>query len=378
MVTGPIGFEDGAMTTEQHSVPRRLRRRSDERVLAGVASGLGDYFNVDPLLIRIALVASIVFGGLGIFLYAAAWLLVPDEASDRSIAERLLGGAGLAGGLVGGVLVLIGALVLINILSEIGGGSDGVGAAAFALIVIAAGAVLLRRRSSDEAVGAGVTSPAEGGEATATTVVRRPRRPPSPLGWYVIGAAMVGIGLLALADTAWNVAVAPTHYVGLALGVIGAGLVIGAWWGHARMLIAIGVLLLPLAWAASLIDVPFEGGWGSQQYGPASADEVQPEYRLAGGQLILDLTRVEAAGQEPIEVSASVAMGDLHVLVPDDASVEVDASVGAGMMRILGVLESGTRLEDRQEVAGDGPSFVLDLGTGLGDLRVDARGTEGR
>ena len=65
------GADDPAMTA-QPSIPRRLHRRSDERVIAGVASGLGDYFNIDPLLIRIVLVASLVFGGLGIFLYGAA------------------------------------------------------------------------------------------------------------------------------------------------------------------------------------------------------------------------------------------------------------------------------------------------------------------
>ncbi|HET9417506.1 MAG TPA: PspC domain-containing protein, partial [Candidatus Limnocylindria bacterium] len=100
--------------TAQPSVPRRLHRRSDERVIAGVASGLGDYFNVDPLLIRIVLVASLVFGGLGIFLYAAAWLLVPDDTSGQSVLERFLGGD--RNGLSGGLLVIFGAVVALSAL----------------------------------------------------------------------------------------------------------------------------------------------------------------------------------------------------------------------------------------------------------------------
>jgi phage shock protein PspC (stress-responsive transcriptional regulator) len=189
MVSAPADADDRRMTTEQtepRTVPRRLRRRSDERVIAGVASGLGDYFNVDPLLIRIALVASIVFGGVGIFVYLAAWLLVPDESTGRSIAERVLGRAGLAGGLFGGVLVVVGAIVFLSILTNIAGSSDGVFGLGFALLVIAVGAILLRNRDSEVVA---VTAEASSASSVETeqaprVVVRRPPRPPSPLGWY--------------------------------------------------------------------------------------------------------------------------------------------------------------------------------------------------
>nr|MBA2633248.1 PspC domain-containing protein [Chloroflexota bacterium] len=50
------------MTTEQPTAPRLLRRRADDRVVGGVASGIGDFLNVDPLLIRIGFVGLMVFG----------------------------------------------------------------------------------------------------------------------------------------------------------------------------------------------------------------------------------------------------------------------------------------------------------------------------
>jgi phage shock protein C len=69
---------------------RRLRRRADRRLLGGVCGGFADYSGADVALIRVLMVALMIFGGTGFALYAAAWLLVPVEGSTRSPAERLL------------------------------------------------------------------------------------------------------------------------------------------------------------------------------------------------------------------------------------------------------------------------------------------------
>ncbi|MDQ2724577.1 MAG: PspC domain-containing protein [Actinomycetota bacterium] len=70
--------------------PRTLRRCPHGRMLGGVAAGAADYLDVDPLAARIALVIFALVGGLAIPLYAAAWVLIPEEGSDTSIAEHLL------------------------------------------------------------------------------------------------------------------------------------------------------------------------------------------------------------------------------------------------------------------------------------------------
>jgi phage shock protein PspC (stress-responsive transcriptional regulator) len=65
-----------------------LLRSSSDRVVAGVAAGLGDYFDVDPVIFRIGFAISVPFGGIGILAYAILALLIPiDGEPDR--AQRL-------------------------------------------------------------------------------------------------------------------------------------------------------------------------------------------------------------------------------------------------------------------------------------------------
>jgi phage shock protein PspC (stress-responsive transcriptional regulator) len=60
-------------------------------MIAGVAVGVADYLGVDVAVVRVVLVVLTLVGGLGVPLYLAAWLFVPDECDDESVAERLLG-----------------------------------------------------------------------------------------------------------------------------------------------------------------------------------------------------------------------------------------------------------------------------------------------
>jgi phage shock protein PspC (stress-responsive transcriptional regulator) len=91
----------GASATEQPSqLPpteapgpagqQRLHRAGRGRMLAGVAAGVADYFDVDPTIVRIGFVALAFLGGVAVPLYLAGWLLIPDEDSDVSVAEELL------------------------------------------------------------------------------------------------------------------------------------------------------------------------------------------------------------------------------------------------------------------------------------------------
>ena len=70
----------------------RLYRSSTQRMLGGVCGGLGEYFNIDPTLVRIVYVivtiATAVF--LGVALYLALWLIIPSEASlGKSVRDSL-------------------------------------------------------------------------------------------------------------------------------------------------------------------------------------------------------------------------------------------------------------------------------------------------
>jgi phage shock protein PspC (stress-responsive transcriptional regulator) len=67
-----------------------LRRPYQDRMLAGVASGLARYFGVDVTIVRIAFAVLTVAGGAGIPLYLAGVLLIPDEGSDQSIVGSII------------------------------------------------------------------------------------------------------------------------------------------------------------------------------------------------------------------------------------------------------------------------------------------------
>lgn len=69
---------------------RRLRRSRQERVVAGVCGGIAEYLSVDPNLIRIAFIIACFFGGAGILVYVAGWVLMPKTGESRSIAQRMV------------------------------------------------------------------------------------------------------------------------------------------------------------------------------------------------------------------------------------------------------------------------------------------------
>ena len=73
-----------------HNPEMRLHRRRCGRMLGGVAAGLADFFDVDPVLIRIGFIVLTFVGGLAVPLYLAGWALIPDEDTDTSIAEEIL------------------------------------------------------------------------------------------------------------------------------------------------------------------------------------------------------------------------------------------------------------------------------------------------
>ena len=62
-----------------------LYRPRDDRMIAGVCSGIARRFNIDPTIVRIAFVASLFLPGPQILIYLVAWLLMPDEATTTRL-----------------------------------------------------------------------------------------------------------------------------------------------------------------------------------------------------------------------------------------------------------------------------------------------------
>jgi len=58
---------------------KRLYRPRNERMIAGVCAGIGSYLNIDPTLVRLAVLLLAVWGGGGILAYIIAWIVIPEE-----------------------------------------------------------------------------------------------------------------------------------------------------------------------------------------------------------------------------------------------------------------------------------------------------------
>jgi phage shock protein PspC (stress-responsive transcriptional regulator) len=69
---------------------KRLERSSDAKILAGVAGGLGRYFDLAPAVFRLGFVVLTLLGGAGVLVYIAAVLVMPKEGEEFSIAEDIL------------------------------------------------------------------------------------------------------------------------------------------------------------------------------------------------------------------------------------------------------------------------------------------------
>ncbi|MEX1156606.1 MAG: PspC domain-containing protein [Chloroflexota bacterium] len=344
---------------------RLLRRRTIDRVIGGVAGGLGDYFNVDPLLIRIGFVGLMLFGGAGVVLYLIAWLFVPAEGQDASFVDGLLHRIGLTTGRVI-TIALVGVVLLLLINSwNMRYDLPGDGGWLWAVAVIVVGYLLIRRRDAAPAASAVASAPA----VMAAPRAKAPPRPRSPLAWYMYAAVLLSIGLLAIVSQAAELDVSPGQFFGVALTVLGIGLVVGAWWGRARVLILLVILLAPLAVTASFITAPLEGGIGALRFTPVNSAELREEYRLMSGQLTLDLTDLSIVAQ-PVHIAASVAVGQLVVILPPDASVELRARMGAGQVTFFDTYNAGTSLDDRYVRHHRGPTYILDLEAGIGDVLV--------
>ena len=62
---------------------KRLYRSTKERILGGVCGGLGDYFDVDPTIIRLLWILFVLAYGMGVLAYLIAWFIIPRNPKHR-------------------------------------------------------------------------------------------------------------------------------------------------------------------------------------------------------------------------------------------------------------------------------------------------------
>jgi phage shock protein PspC (stress-responsive transcriptional regulator) len=202
-----------------------LRRDTRNGIVAGVCSGLGRRLGIDPIILRVGLVAASAAGGTGLLLYALAWALIPAEGGERAPVMRLAGRRETWMVVAGIVLLLVSALLLLR---EWGlWFSDAI---VWPLMLAGGGAALIWRQSAASPPAEPVPPPPPSRPAAPTDPVRALRLPKPELGPAAIGAALVvGAGLVFL----WlNDALAPARDVLLAVVVVVVALtlILAPWW----------------------------------------------------------------------------------------------------------------------------------------------------
>lgn len=385
---------------------RNLRRSTNDRVIAGVCAGLGRYTGLDPVIFRIALGVLAVFGGAGLVLYAVAWLVVPDDTTNQSEAQRLLHGRGSLFTVVAAGIGIIGALILFDVLDR---GWPGPLPAVLILAVLIA--LLVSRRGLGIAPAPGTAGePGVGPDAaphaaapTTSAFTKAPTAGPSappsgapgplgpPAGFAPSRPAMPAYGtagyyppptynppryvspyvppappraprqpsVLAPLTLCLGVLVAGTL---LALGAsnaldvtaqavfaaalltVGIALVLGTWTGRARGLIVAGCALTVGLVVAATLSVPLRGGIGSRDDVPATAQDLHTDYHVGVGTQRLDLSQIDFAGSTR-HVDATVGIGDLRVIVPPNVKLVVHAKAGSGRLDLFGIESDGTNVK---------------------------------
>lgn len=403
------------VTSEEMRDLTRLRRSSTDRHVAGVAGGLGRHLDVDPVILRVAFVVFTFFGGAGLILYGAGWLLVPadDEPNAKiDLEPRTRSGA----------LILVGVIAALATIGDMLGGTDfwvPFPLLAVALVVWFIVSRRERRQARKAAypaytgfpgqapapgwVGGPANPPAQGwvGEpvedaGTAVTASyqgpitppfqpvpyapkqRDPRKRGPILFWYAVPLIALGLGTLGIVDAS-GVAVADSAYPALALGIIATLLVVGAFWGRAGGLIAIG-LVAALVTAGATAASEFDGGQKKER--PTTAAQVDDDYWLDSGEYTIDLSQLaDPAALAGRTLDMGVGVGRLEVIIPSGVDLQIDGEIGGpGSIRFLDDGEKGginIKDDTRVDTPGTTKTVELDLFVGIGEIVVVTSPTNG-
>ena len=84
----PEDFEDFEIENNNIKDLSKLRRDNNDRIIAGVASGISDYFKIDPFITRLIFVLTIPVGGFGFFFYLICWIAMPKSNMVKSTNRK--------------------------------------------------------------------------------------------------------------------------------------------------------------------------------------------------------------------------------------------------------------------------------------------------
>ncbi|MFD0777043.1 hypothetical protein ACFQZ2_24170, partial [Streptomonospora algeriensis] len=173
------------------------------------------------------------------------------------------------------------------------------------------------------------------------------------VGWAVVAAAAITIGAASAPplEALLGQSTGPV-FLGSVVVMIGIAAVVGTWLGDPRGLLTAGTVAVVLLAASAAVDLS-NLHLGSQHWRPASTSAADRTYELTGGRARLDLTRMPLEPGQRVEVGAEVGFGELTVLVPADARVQVRGRTSFGEIRVDETVRWGTGLELRRTLEPD-------------------------
>jgi phage shock protein PspC (stress-responsive transcriptional regulator) len=338
----------------------RLRRSRTDRKVAGVAGGLGRHLDIDPLILRVAFVVLVFFGGAGLIVYGACWLLVPEDGDDKApfnLDER----------------TRTVALVIVGVVAALALVGDSWGAFWFpwpvAIVALVALWLLTRNNTPTAAVPPAPTYPPGYSQTYAPVAptqenpyaaapqpayytpqpptyvapisykVPNPRKRGPILFWFTLALIALAEGALGIVDLA-GAHVSDPAYPALAVAICGVMLVVGAFFGRAG-----GIILVGLIATVGLVGATAADRWDGETLSPTptSAAAVDDSYHVDAGEIVLDLRNVsdlDALDGRTIDIDAD--FGHLEVILPRGLAATVSADIdGPGDIELFGEEHGG-------------------------------------
>ena len=338
--------------------PRRLRRSRTDRVGAGVAGGLGEYFGVDPVLFRVLFATAAFFGGAGVLAYLLAWIAIPEQGTVHAPIDRFVGElrrrrvpvwivAAAAALLLWAVAfswwapgpffpVMIVVIVLVAIFGRRGRRVRASAAATDGTDPSATAGVSLAKDETGTAPDAG--RPTWMGETRqwvieAREASRQRRRRAFPVRITGLSVLVATLAVLAAVDAGTGIAL-PTYFW-VTLGVVVVTLMVGLIlrrtpWSLATLLVPSVLGLIAFGGTSAQL----HDGFGQREWTPTTTASLQSNYDLAFGQAILDLRHVTIDSARTVHIT--VAAGQVQLLLPPTMNATVNANVRFGVVSVDG------------------------------------------
>lgn len=389
-------------------MPKRLYRAPGGKI-GGVAKGLAEYFNVDPVLVRLLFIVALLTGA-GLVAYLVFWVVVPRaetwpppgyEEPTAAEAQRREGLSGVASG-----------LTIVALAALLGAGLDGVGGFLLPAALLGFGVYLLNQRAPKE--GQPPAPSTASGEAMSSGAERTAKESPGLVTPTVLSGLALCLGLALALRAAGVVDVSAAGLASVGVLAVGAGLLASLRYGPAPGLVPAGLVLTAVMLGAPKVTAWTEGsekwgqkpgatldsldpsgggsrdavGWaqlaleswnagtteapfGKLNIKPKALEGLAPRYSLGAGKIVLDLTEIDF-GTESRSVGLQAGMAKVLVYLPSELSVDITAEVGAGKLEVLGeraVGEENLSIRHTETTEGAG-QLNLDIDVGLGKVKV--------